>query len=67
MTQYGENVPYGLSADRAERVREMLVDHGADPGAVTAEGVGWGPTQFAPPDSSVDPLNRRVVIELNCP
>jgi hypothetical protein len=29
--------------------------------------MGPFPTPSAPPGASVDPLNRRVVIELNCP
>ncbi|MGI9004471.1 MAG: OmpA family protein [Pseudonocardia sp.] len=68
IAHYGDNSPNGLSQNRAERVREILVDLGADPRVVTAEGAGWGPfpTGSAPPNPEVDPLNRRVVIELSC-
>jgi outer membrane protein OmpA-like peptidoglycan-associated protein len=69
IAHHGTDAPGGLSGSRAERVRAMLVDLGAEPSQVSAEGIGWGPFPYrsAPSDEISDPLNRRVVIELSCP
>jgi outer membrane protein OmpA-like peptidoglycan-associated protein len=68
IAHYGPNAPGGLSADRADKVRETLVELGTDPRQLSAKGVGWGPfpSVEAPPDDASDPLNRRVVVELSC-
>lgn len=69
IAHYGSNTARGLSESRAEEVRGLLVTLGAGPDQVSARGIGWGPfpTPTAPPDSTSDPLNRRVVIDLSCP
>lgn len=68
IAHYGLDSPGGLSATRAEEVRGLLLELGADPGQVSTEGAGWGPfpSRSAGPDPTSDPLNRRVVIELSC-
>ena len=68
IAHYGTNSPGGLSASRADQVRETLVNLGTDASQLSAEGVGWGPfpSDAAPPDDASDPLNRRVVVELSC-
>jgi outer membrane protein OmpA-like peptidoglycan-associated protein len=59
----------GLAQARAQAVRDALVAAGAPPGQVTARGDGWGPipAKDAPPGPAYDELNRRVVIDLQCP
>lgn len=68
IAHYGDSSPAGLSGARAERVRSVLIDDGVAPAQVAAVGVGWGPfpTSSAPPDPVSDPLNRRVVVKLDC-
>ncbi|MGX7826035.1 hypothetical protein ACTG9Q_13170 [Actinokineospora sp. 24-640] len=68
VAHYGADTTQGLSLDRANRVRSVLVELGARAGQLTAKGMGWGPfpTKTAVPDPTSDPLNRRVVITLNC-
>ncbi len=58
----------GLALQRAERVRDLLIELGANRSQLTAVGEGWGPfpSKTAPPDKVSDPLNRRVVISLTC-
>lgn len=68
VAHHGADNPDGLSRRRAEAVKRILVDLGADSGQVSARGGGWGPfpTKAAPPDPVSDPRNRRVVITLRC-
>jgi OOP family OmpA-OmpF porin len=58
----------GLSQARADRVRSLMIDLGADPRRVAAAGAGWGPfpSKSASPDPLSDQRNRRVVITLTC-
>jgi OOP family OmpA-OmpF porin len=58
----------GLSRLRAQRVRDVLIELGADGGRVIAHGAGWGPfpTKVGPPSPTDDPRNRRVVITITC-
>jgi len=58
----------GLSRLRAQRVRDVLIDLGADGGRIVAHGAGWGPfpTKGAPPSPADDPRNRRVVVTITC-
>jgi OOP family OmpA-OmpF porin len=58
----------GLSRSRAQRVRDVLVELGADGGRVAAHGAGWGPfpTKTGPPSPTDDPRNRRVVLTIAC-
>jgi outer membrane protein OmpA-like peptidoglycan-associated protein len=58
----------GLSRLRAQRVRDVLIELGADGGQVVAHGGGWGPypTKTGPPSPMDDPRNRRVVVTITC-
>ena len=58
----------GLSRQRAERVREVLVDLGVDGSRIAAHGAGWGPfpSKDGPPSPADDQRNRRVVISITC-
>jgi len=58
----------GLSRSRAQRVRDALVELGADGGRIAAHGAGWGPfpTKTGPPSPTDDPRNRRVVVTITC-
>jgi outer membrane protein OmpA-like peptidoglycan-associated protein len=57
-----------LALHRAQKVRDVLVDLGADGNRITAEGAGWGPIPdpTAAPDPAIDQLNRRVVVTVSC-
>lgn len=68
IAHYGTDDGNGLSRARAERIRSVLIGLGVDAGRISATGVGWGPfpTPTSPPDPVSDPLNRRVVVQLNC-
>lgn len=68
IAHYGSPTDTSLSLARAERVKQLLVDLGADGARITTEGIGWGhvPAPDAPPDPAIDPLNRRVVVGLSC-
>ena len=58
----------GLSRQRAQRVRDVLVDLGVDGSRIAAHGEGWGPfpAKDAPPNPADDQRNRRVVISISC-
>ncbi|MFY1637651.1 OmpA family protein [Solwaraspora sp. WMMB335] len=58
----------GLSQQRADRVKAILVDLGVAAGRIRATGAGWGPypTPDAPPDPRSDQLNRRVTLTVSC-
>ena len=58
----------GLSRQRAQRVREVLVDLGVDGSRIAAHGDGWGPfpAKDSPPNPADDQRNRRVVISITC-
>jgi outer membrane protein OmpA-like peptidoglycan-associated protein len=58
----------GLSRLRAQRVRDVLIELGADGNQVVAHGAGWGPypTKTGPPSPTDDPRNRRVVVTIMC-
>jgi outer membrane protein OmpA-like peptidoglycan-associated protein len=58
----------GLSRQRAQRVRDVLIELGADGDRVVAHGAGWGPfpTKAGPPSPTDDPRNRRVVVTITC-
>jgi OmpA-OmpF porin, OOP family len=58
----------GLSRLRAQRVRAVLIELGADGDRIVARGAGWGPypTKSGPPGPTDDPRNRRVVVTITC-
>ena len=58
----------GLSRQRAERVREVLVDLGVARSRIAARGDGWGPfpAKDSPPNPADDQRNRRVIISIRC-
>ena len=58
----------GLSRLRAQRVRDVLIELGADGTRIVAHGAGWGPfpSKDGPPSPADDQRNRRVVISITC-
>ena len=68
VAHYGANTTGGLSLARAQRVRDVLVQTGAQADQIAATGMGWGPfpTRTGPPGAPYDERNRRVVVELTC-
>jgi outer membrane protein OmpA-like peptidoglycan-associated protein len=57
-----------LSLRRAQKVRDTLIQLGANGDHITATGGGWGPhpSSSAPPDPAIDATNRMVVITIAC-